>query len=229
MKPLLEVLYWDNHLVVVDKPAGLPTVPDSSGAESLFDRVRTWVQTEFGKPGRAFLGVVHRLDRPVSGVVVFARTSKAAARLSESFKSRTALKIYWGVGQGKPRVTEGVLDQWLLKDETKNRVRIVSGPREGAKRAITGWKVLETRGDATLYEFEPQTGRPHQLRVCAAALGTPLLGDLKYGARAALPDRSVALHARTLEIEHPTRGERLHFESQPPPTATWDFEARTRS
>ena len=224
MKHTLDILYWDNHLLVVDKPPGVPTVPDESGSQSLFDLAREWVRVKFEKRGRVFLGVVQRLDRPVSGVIVFARTSKSAARLTEQLRDRSARKIYWGVSAGVPRGDHGVVEQWLVKDEKKNRVRAVSGPREGAKRAITRWRVLERAHVRTLYEFQPETGRPHQIRACAASLGTPLLGDVKYGARELLADRSIALHARELEFEHPTREERLRIVAPPPLSTVWDFE-----
>lgn len=220
----LEVLYSDNHLLVVVKPAGLPAVPDETRDPSLFDLAKDWVRVEFGKPGDVFLGIVHRLDRPVSGVMVFARTSKAASRLSEQFRTKLARKTYWGVGEGAPRANSGALSQWLVKDESKNRVRVLERPNALAKVAITRWRVLATRAGHTLYEFEPQTGRPHQLRVAAASLGTPLLGDVKYGASGPLPDKSIALHARALVLEHPTRHETLRFEAAPPQTEAWRFE-----
>jgi 23S rRNA pseudouridine1911/1915/1917 synthase len=219
----LDVLHCDNHLLVVAKPAGIPTVPDASGDPSLLDLARAWVKHEFAKPGAVYLGVVHRLDRPVSGVVAFARTSKSAARLSAQWRAHETRKVYWGVGQGSPPAESGECEQWLVKDAEKNRVHAVSKTREGAQRALTIWRVLERSGPRTLYELVPRTGRAHQLRLCAASLGTPLLGDLKYGARAALPDASVALHARELELAHPTRGERILFRAPPPEHAAWDF------
>ena len=222
----LEVLYVDNHVLAVAKPAGLPVVPDASGDESLLERARAWVRAEFAKPGEVFLGVVHRLDRPVSGIVVFGRTSKGAARLSEQFRARRARKTYWAVGLGEaPYDREGELEQWLEKDPRANRVRASWEPRPGAQLARTRWRVLERRPGRVLYELEPETGRPHQLRAAAAALGTPLAGDLKYGAPEALSDRSVALHARALEVAHPTRAETLRFEAPAPARGVWEFEA----
>lgn len=221
----LQVLHSDNHVLGVVKPAGIPTVPDSSGDESLLDRAKAWVRAEFSKPGNVFLGVVQRLDRPVSGVLVFARTSKAAARLSEVLRERSAEKIYWGVAEGEIREDSGILEQWLEKDAAKNRVRAFGAPRASAKRAVTRWRVLARRPGRTFYEFVPETGRPHQLRVCAASLGTPLLGDLKYGAREPLPDASVALHARELAIAHPTLGTRLRLVAAPPALPLWEFVA----
>lgn len=224
---VLRVLHADNHLLVVAKPAGVPTVPDASGDESLLDQARAWVKREKHKPGAVYLGVVHRLDRPVSGLVVFARTSKAAARLTAAFRTRAVEKVYWGVAARAPAEREGVLEQWLRKDERSNRVEVTSEGTAGEKRARTAWRVLAQvgRGAQTrvLLELRPETGRPHQLRVAAATLGCPLLGDLKYGAREPLPDKSIALHARELGLSHPTRGERLCVECEPPELAIWRF------
>jgi 23S rRNA pseudouridine1911/1915/1917 synthase len=221
----LEVLHVDNHLLVVVKPAGLPVVPDESGDESLLERARAWVQREFSKPGKAFLGVVHRLDRPVSGVVVFARTSKGAQRLSQAFRSRAVEKTYWGVSATAPHTASGRLEQWLWKDRERNLVRVLERERPGAQLAVTGWRELARAAAPArcLLELRPETGRPHQLRVAAASLGAPLLGDVKYGAREGLPDRSIALHARALELPHPTRSERLRFECSPPALDLWRF------
>jgi len=205
------------------KPAGIPTVPDASGDTSLFELAEAWLREQFAKKGKAFLGVVHRLDRPVSGVVLFARTSKAAAWLSKAFREGTAKKTYRGVGEGSPKEDSGVVEQWLEKDEGKNRVRAFASARPGAKRAVTRWRVIARKKGRTLYEFAPDTGRSHQIRSCAAALGTPLLGDLKYGAKAALPDASIALHALALEVEHPTQKTTIRFTTPVGDADIWRF------
>jgi RluA family pseudouridine synthase len=217
----LEVLYCDNHLLVVHKPPCVPVVPDSSGDESLLERAKAWIQVEFHKPGAVFLGVVHRLDRPVSGVLLFARTSKAAERLSAQFRERRVRKAYWGVVQGRPAAPAGTLEQHLWKDGERNRVHVVAASREGAKVARTSYRVLRGADGRSLLELVPHTGRAHQLRLACASLGTPLLGDLKYGALEALPDRSIALHARRLEVEHPTLREARAWEVEPPRSAAW--------
>ena len=222
----LEVLHADNHVLAVSKPAGVPVVPDASGDESLFDAARAWLERERAKPGAAWLGVVHRLDRPVSGVVIFACTSKAAARLSEQFRAKSVRKLYWGVGEDAPHARSGTLTQLLVKDERSNRVREARPGEVGARPATTEWKAIRTQGlgdsRRTLLELVPLTGRPHQLRAAAAAIGSPLVGDLKYGARAALPDRTIALHARRLEIEHPTLRTPLVLECPPPERPWWE-------
>ncbi|MBK7874683.1 MAG: RNA pseudouridine synthase [Planctomycetes bacterium] len=219
----LDVLGCDNHLLAVRKPAGMPVVPDSSADASLFDVARAWLAREFAKPGNVFLGVVHRLDRPVSGVVLFARTSKAAARLSEQWRAHRAVKTYWAVGEGRPTAGEGEHVEHLAKDEARNVVHGVRAGAPGAREARTHWRVLAAAHGRTLYEFLPLTGRPHQLRHCARSLGTPLLGDLKYGAREALADASIALHAVRLRVRHPTLATDRTFACAPPLAPWWDL------
>lgn len=225
MRPALEILHDDNHVLAVAKPAGIPVAPDASGDASLLDLAREWVRVAYAKPGEVYLGLVHRLDRPVSGIVVFARTSKGASRLSAAFRERAAKKSYLGVAARAPSAEAGVVDHWLVKDEARNVVRVARAGEDGAQRAITRWSVLERRDGRVLFALEPETGRPHQLRVAAASLGCPLLGDLKYGARGALADASVALHARALEIAHPTRPESLRIVATTPDRAWWRFDA----
>jgi 23S rRNA pseudouridine1911/1915/1917 synthase len=167
------------------------------------------VAREKHKPGAVWLGVVHRIDRPISGVVLFARTSKAAARLSSQFRERGVVKRYLAVGEGRVEGRAGELRQWLVKDQAARRVRAAARASPGAREAVTRWRVLAERDGRTLLALEPLTGRPHQLRLAAATLGAPLSGDVKYGAPAPLPDRSVALHALSLEVEHPTLATRV--------------------
>jgi 23S rRNA pseudouridine1911/1915/1917 synthase len=228
----LDILFEDNHVVAVAKPAGVPIVPDASGDESLFDAARAWIEAEYAKPGRAWLGVVHRLDRPVSGVVVFARTSKAASRLAQAFARREAHKTYFAVGLGAVADDEGTLEQWLWKDGDRNRVHVRAAGAAGAKQAITAWRVAARAGERVLFELSPETGRPHQLRVACATLGAPLAGDLRYGAREPLPDRSIALHAARLELIHPVRRTPLALEAPVPATgpagAIWSFPPESR-
>lgn len=216
MNPL-QVLHHDNHLLVVHKPPCMPIVPDSSGDPALLDIAKAWVKKEYSKPGEVFLGVVHRLDRPVGGVVVFARTSKAASRLSAAWQRHEVQKTYrgWSRRAVPPELgSEGEWRQWLWKDRQRNRVFV--GKREGAKEAITGWSIRGSDDRGTHLDLQPFTGRAHQLRVACAQAGLVLAGDLKYGAREALPDRSIGLWAMSLELKHPTRDEVLRFTAPAP-------------
>jgi 23S rRNA pseudouridine1911/1915/1917 synthase len=203
------------------KPAGVPSVPDDSRDESALDAGRDFVKTRYNKPGAVFLGVVHRLDRPVGGVLVFARTSKSAARLSEQFRTGEAHKTYLGLGEGSIAESSGVLEQWLYKDEERNLVRVVAAETPGAKLARTRWRVLAREPERTLFEFEPLTGRAHQLRLAAQSLGAPLAGDLKYGAVRPMSDGNVALYALRLELRHPTLGQPLVIEAPRKLTPDW--------
>jgi 23S rRNA pseudouridine1911/1915/1917 synthase len=218
----VEVLFADNHLLAVAKPACVPIVADESGDESLHERAKAWVARTKNKPGEAYLGVLHRLDRPVSGVVLFARTSKAAARLTDQFRARRVRKLYLAVVERAPEAPRGVLEQWLAKDRARNVVSVRAPQTQDAKRAVTRWSVREERPDGTaLVELEPETGRSHQLRVAMSSMGAPLVGDVKYGASAPLDDRSIALHAARLEVEHPTLREPVVLECPPPRRAPW--------
>lgn len=218
-----ELLYEDNHLLVIAKPAGTPTVPDASGDVSLLDVGKAYLKRTRHKPGTVFLGVVHRLDRPVSGVVCFATTSKAAGRLAAQFRAGTVEKTYLAVTTGTPQKEQGLLEHALMKDSARNLVQAFSpdqAPQE-ARLARTHWRVLAHLSGFTLLELIPETGRPHQLRVQCAAMGCPLLGDVKYGASALLSDRCIALHAQRLILQHPTRNERMAFVAPLPEGPVW--------
>ena len=221
----LEIVHADNHLLVVVKPAGVPCVPDPSGDRSLLDMAKAWVAETYSKPGAVFLGVVQRLDRPVSGLVVFARTSKAADRLTRAFRERAVEKIYWGIGEGRVQRGEGRLEQWLVKDRARNTVSVRGEGTRDAKLAVTDWRTTSGAASGapgrTGFVLRPRTGRPHQLRVVCASLGGVLLGDVRYGAQEPLPDKSIALHARALRFAHPTRDEELHLVLEPPSTPWW--------
>ena len=214
----IEVLYEDNHLLVLSKPACIPTVPDSSRDMSLLDWGKNHLKKTRQKPGNVFLGVVHRLDRPVSGVICFAVTSKAASRLSDQLRTHKMSKTYLGLTMGKPPSDQGVLEHMLKKDRSINIVRESS---TNGKFARTAWRLIEARDSTYLLELKPETGRPHQLRVQCAAMGCPLLGDIKYGAKVPLPDASIGLHASKLELSHPTRREWLSFSDPPPESEPW--------
>ena len=210
----LEVLHEDNHLLIVRKPPGVPSQPDASGAPSLWDLAREYRTRNEGKPGDAFVGLVHRLDRNVGGVMALARTSKAAARLSEQFRVGTVRKTYLAAVAGVPSGDDRQWIDWLSKNAARNVV--TAGPeRPGALRAETAVETLAANAGLALLELHPRTGRPHQLRVQCAARGLPILGDVKYGSTRAFGGR-LALHAYALELQHPTRPERLTFRCPPP-------------
>jgi RluA family pseudouridine synthase len=211
-----DVLHLDNHLLVVVKPAGMLAQADRTGDPDLLTLAKAYLKERFEKPGEVFLGLVHRLDRPVSGVMVLARTSKAAARLTAAFKARRVDKRYLAVVEG--RLTgEGEREDWLLKE--RGHVRGVAEGTPGAKRAVLRWRALGVEGKTSLVEVVLLTGRAHQVRVQLATLGTPILGDLRYGARRALDGRNLALHAYRLAFEHPVRRIPLVFTAPPP--AAW--------
>jgi len=225
----LHILHEDNHLLVVVKPAGLLAQGDSSGDVTLLDLCKADLKARFGKPGHVYLGLVHRLDRPVSGVMVLARTSKAAARLSEQFRSAQVRKTYRAVVEGAPPAAEGELVGHLAAaGDQDGRTRWSPAPFPGSREAHLLYRVLAAAAGRSLLEVRPQTGRRHQIRVQLAAAGCPVAGDVKYGAPSALPDRSVALHAWRLEFSHPVGGAALAFTAPAPDAAPWSLFDGTR-
>lgn len=219
----LDVLYEDNHCLAVNKPAGLPSQGDESGDSTLVDIAKDDLKRRYGKPGNVYLGLVHRLDRPTSGVVLLARTSKAAARLAEQFREGTIEKTYWAIVEGAPDADEGIWTDRLEKDRRANASRVLEEAEEGGKEARVEFRVLRRWPDAAKLELRPMTGRSHQLRVQLASRGLPILGDERYGARsrimAADGRTRIALHARSLRFRHPTRPESIEVEAPVP--ADW--------
>ncbi len=209
----LQVLFEDNHCLAVLKPAGVLTMGDRTGDESVVDLAGEYLRRKYDKPGKVFVGVVHRLDRPVSGVLLLARTSKAAARLSEQFRKHSVRKVYHCVVEGRPPQREGELVDWLVKDEAANVSRVVQEGAEvrgqetaGGKEARLSYRCLRSVGGLSLLEIELLTGRSHQIRVQLASRGMPICGDGKYGSKTKL-DGWLALHAASLTFEHPTQHE----------------------
>ena len=220
----LDILYEDNHCLALNKPAGWPTT-HFDGKEETIDRlVKAYLKEKYDKPGNVFLGVVHRLDKPTSGVLLFARTSKAAARLSEQFREGMIEKVYWAVignsirpKDGRPweRSDTGSLDDWLIKDDTKARVEVVPPNTPGAQVARLVFQVHSRHEGLTWLELRPHTGRKHQLRVQLASRGCPIYGDAKYGSDHAFGP-AIALHARSLTFLHPISKEPITLKADLP-------------
>lgn len=217
-----KVLYTDNHLLVVNKAAGVLVQGDSTGDKPLVELAKDYIAKEFNKPGAVFLGVVHRLDRPVSGIVVLARTSKALERMNELFRSRQTTKTYWALVKNKPPQHEGTLIHWLQKDSVKNKTTAFTKEREGALRSELNYKILGPVQDHWLLEINPITGRPHQIRVQLASMGCAIRGDVKYGYPVANTDASINLHARRLSFTHPVKKEMVTFEAPLPNEEHWN-------
>lgn len=225
--PRVPVLYEDNHVIVVVKPPNVPTQEDDSRDPDLLSLIKADLKVRHRKPGNVYLGLVHRLDRPVGGVMVFAKTSKAASRLSDAVRNRTIHKQYRAVVNGKPKEPSATLRHHLLKDSRTNMVKVVPAGKEGAKEAILDYRVIGSQDGLSLVEIELHTGRPHQIRVQFAAIGCPLVGDQRYGGAYAFPGQQIALWSQSLSFEHPVTKETLRFCSQPPvayPWLLWDQE-----
>lgn len=213
--PPLEILYEDNHCLAVFKPSGVLSTHFEGREETLDRHVKRYLREKYCKPGNVFLGVVHRLDRPVSGVLLFARTSKAAARLAEQFRQGTVEKVYWAVVEGEVPRQAGSLEDWLRKDREVGRVLVVEPKTTGARQALLHYQRKGSHGDLTWLEVRPQTGRTHQLRVQLAHHGHPIYGDAKYGSVYSF-GKAIALHARTLTFLHPVRYEPITLTADVP-------------
>jgi 23S rRNA pseudouridine1911/1915/1917 synthase len=217
---VLDVLYEDNHCVAINKPAGWPSAHSDGTTDTLDLLVKEYLRERYAKPGNVFLGVVHRLDKPTTGVLLFARTSKAAARLSEQFRGGGIAKEYWAVtGTGThPELTApaGTLRDWLWHDDAATQMLVVPSDTPGAQWAETHYEIHATHGGLTLTHLRPQTGRKHQLRVQLASRGRPIFGDVKYGGGPAF-GAAIALHARTLTFLHPVRYEPITLTAAVPP------------
>ena len=218
-----EILYEDNHLVAINKPPGLLTQGDASGDVCALDVVRAYLKEKYGKPGKVFLGMVHRLDRPASGVLLFARTSTAAGRLSAQFREREVHKIYHAVVRGVVEQGEGTLRHHLARDEGAARTVVVDESDPVAQEAVLRFRLLGVEGERSLLEVELLTGRKHQVRAQLAAIGHPIVGDRRYGASSYRRDHSIALHARSLMVTHPTKKEPVLIEAPVPDGWPWGW------
>ncbi len=199
----MEILYEDNHIIAVNKQVGEIVQADKTGDHTLLDDVKAYIKEKYNKPGDVFLGVVHRIDRPVSGVVLFARTSKALSRLNQMFADKTVRKVYWAITQNRPEQLSAELRHYIGKNEEKNRAHVSVSPRTGYKEAVLSYQLISSTDRLNLLEVELKTGRHHQIRAQLARIGCPIRGDLKYGAKRSNDGGGINLHSRKVEFEHP--------------------------
>ena len=218
----MTVLYEDNHIIAVNKTCNEIVQGDKTGDTPLADIVKVYIKEKYHKPGEVFLGVTHRLDRPTSGVVLFARTSKALSRLNEMFKSHEQIrKTYWAIVQGAPKQAEARLENWLVRNEAQNKSYIAKPGAKEAKLAVLSYKTLVKGDHYTLLEVNLETGRHHQIRCQLAAIGCPIKGDLKYGAKRSNPDGGISLHARKIEFIHPVSKQDICITAPVPDDSLW--------
>jgi len=219
----LQILYEDNHVIVINKRASDIVQGDKTGDETMPDHIKEYLKVKYEKPGNVFCGVVHRLDRPTSGAVVFARTSKALERLNAQFRDKETNKIYWAIVETKPIKSEDTLVHFLKKNEKQNKSYASQTETPGSKKAILHYKLIASSDKYHLLEVRLETGRHHQIRVQLSSIGCLIKGDVKYGARRANPDASISLHARYLDFIHPTSKELIKITAPVPNDALWNF------
>lgn len=219
----ITILYEDNHLLLVEKPVNIPVQEDNSKDPDLLNLLKEDLKIRYQKPGNVYLGLVHRLDRPVGGAMVFAKTSKSASRLSDMMRRQVIDRNYLAVVQGKPSKNKGKLEHYLYKDRAKNQVFVVDAKHPEAKKAILNYEVVATSNDLSLLSVTLQTGRPHQIRVQLAEIGHPLFGDQKYAQKTSKVGQQIALWAYTLSFEHPVKKEPVEVYSLPPQSYPWNL------
>ncbi|MEO2052840.1 MAG: RluA family pseudouridine synthase [Allomuricauda sp.] len=218
----LQVLYEDNHLIVINKRVGDIVQGDKTGDTPLSDVVKQYLKEKYNKPGNVYLGVVHRLDRPTSGIVLFAKTSKALPRLNKMFADGSTQKTYWAIVKNPPEKETDTLVHWMVRNPKQNKSYAHSKEVPESKKAILEYKVLQQLNNYFLLEIDLKTGRHHQIRAQLAAMGCWIKGDLKYGADRSNPDGGIHLHARRLQLQHPVTKELLTFTAPPPEDPVWD-------
>ena len=217
----MEVIYEDNHLIIVNKAPGEIVQGDKTGDKPLSEIVKEWIKEKYAKPGNVFCGVTHRLDRPVGGVVVFAKTSKALSRMNEMFREGKVDKTYWAITKNMPAIEEGRLEHWLVRNEKQNKSYAYAKEKPGAKKAVLEYKMIGRTDNYSLLEVRLLTGRHHQIRCQLAAMGCPIKGDLKYGAQRSNPDGSISLLSHRVEFVHPVSKERIDVTSPVPSDNLW--------
>lgn len=217
----LQILYEDNHIIVVNKRAGDIVQGDKTGDKPLSDVIKNYIKDKYNKPGNVYLGVVHRLDRPTTGIVLFAKTSKALPRLNKLFAEKKTSKTYWSLVKNKPPKVQDRLVHWLKKNPKNNKSTAFDTEVEGSKKAILNYRVLKTLDNFYLLEIDLETGRHHQIRCQLAKIDCPIKGDLKYGFPRSNKDASISLHARQLEFTHPVKKEKVSITAPLPEDALW--------
>ena len=217
----MKVIYEDNHIIIVAKKSGEIVQGDKTGDEPLSETVKKYIKEKYHKPGNVFLGVVHRLDRPVSGVVVFAKTSKTLSRLNNMFRTGDVHKTYWAITKNTPKLSEATLTNWIVRNEKQNKSYAYDHEVKDSKKAILSYKVIGQTDHYTLLEIHLMTGRHHQIRCQLAHIGCPIKGDLKYGAPRSNPDGSISLLSRHIEFIHPVSKEQISVDSPLPDDNLW--------
>jgi 23S rRNA pseudouridine1911/1915/1917 synthase len=219
----INIIFEDNHIIVVEKPVNIPSQRDESNDDDILTLIKKDIIERYKKPGNVYLGLVHRLDRPAGGVMVFAKTSKAASRISEQMRSGNFKKIYFAVVYGRLKEAQGKLRHFLLKDGRTNIVSIVDESTSGAKLALLDYEEIEQATELNLVKIDLHTGRPHQIRVQFSGIGSPVWGDQKYGLDLSKPGRQLALWSSEITFAHPISNEKVSFTSNPPPKEPWNL------
>ena len=217
----MQVIYEDNHIIVVNKAPGEIVQGDKTGDTPLSETVKDWIKQAHNKPGNVFLGVVHRLDRPVAGLVIFAKTSKALTRLNDMFRNGDVHKTYWAIVRNRPPKDSDLLTHYISTVEKNNKSYASATPKAGAKESRLSYKVIATGDRYNLLEIQLMTGRKHQIRVQMSAIGCPIKGDLKYGDRRSNPDGSISLIARRIQFVHPVSGKEIDLTAPVPDDRLW--------
>lgn len=221
----MEIIYEDNHLIIVNKSCGEIVQGDRTGDKPLVEMVKDYLKMKYGKPGNVFCGVIHRLDRPVMGLVVFAKTSKALSRMNRLFQEREVRKIYWAITRNKPVEKEGTLTNYIYSVEKNNKSYISSSPENGALKAVLDYRVISESDNYHLIEVELHTGRKHQIRVQLSSIGCPIKGDLKYGYQRSNPDGGISLQSHRIVFVHPVSGELIDVTAPVPKENLWEVLA----
>ncbi len=217
----MQVIYEDNHVIVVNKSTSEIVQGDKTGDKPLSEILKDWIKQKYDKPGNVFVGVVHRLDRPVSGLVLFAKTSKALTRLNEMFKVHEVKKTYWAIVKNRPKVVEAEITHFLLRNEKQNRTVAYETERKDTKKATLSYRIIAQSDNYTLLEIDLKTGRHHQIRCQLSKIGSPIKGDLKYGFDRSNPDGGISLHARRLSFVHPVSKELIELTAPVPDDKLW--------